>query len=121
VADHGRGGKNTRMGGHRVVVNTCYGGVSLSQEAKEMYARLTQGVERGSTWCVDMDVMRDDPHLLAVVDALGTEACSGTFSRLAIVEIPEDVAHEERWTVQDYDGQEWVAEKHRTWHAKNCN
>jgi hypothetical protein len=108
------------MGGHRVVVNTCYGGFNLSQEAKEMYARLTQGVERGSTWCVDMDVMRDDPHLLAVVDALGTEACSGPFSCLAIVEIPEDVGRERRWTVQEYDGQEWVAEIHRTWHAASC-
>ena len=28
-----------------------------------------------------------------------------------IVEIPADV----EWQIQEYDGMEWVAEKHRTW------
>jgi hypothetical protein len=53
-----------------------------------MYTKLTKGIERRRTWCVDMDVLRDDPHLLAVVDALGTEACSGTLSCLVMLLIP---------------------------------
>jgi hypothetical protein len=30
---------------------------------------------------------------------------------LAIVEIPDDV----QWIIEENDGMEWVAEKHRTW------
>jgi hypothetical protein len=36
---------------------------------------------------------------------------NGSFSRLKIVEIPDGV----EWTIQEFDGNEWVAEKHRTW------
>ena len=39
---------------------------------------------------------------------------SDTDGKLKIVEIPDDVP-EDGWTIQDYDGKEWVAEKHRTW------
>jgi hypothetical protein len=28
-----------------------------------------------------------------------------------VIEIPDDV----EWEVEEYDGLEWVAEKHRTW------
>jgi hypothetical protein len=28
-----------------------------------------------------------------------------------VVTIPDDVA----WTIEEYDGNEWVAEVHRTW------
>lgn len=30
---------------------------------------------------------------------------------LKIVDVPDDV----EWIMMDYDGAEWVAEKHRTW------
>ena len=33
-------------------------------------------------------------------------------ANLKMVEIPDDV----EWEIADYDGKEWVAEKHRTWH-----
>jgi len=36
---------------------------------------------------------------------------NGSYSRLKIVEVPDDV----EWEVDEYDGNEWVAEKHRTW------
>ena len=32
-------------------------------------------------------------------------------STLKIIEIPDDVD----WIIEEYDGNEWVAEKHRTW------
>ena len=54
---------------------------------------------------------RADPMLVEVVEALGDEA-SGSHAKLKIVEVPDDV----EWSVQEYDGWEWVAEKHRTWH-----
>lgn len=102
---------------YRIVVNTCFGGFCLSKAAKDMYAELTAGVERSVGWCADLDVLRDDPRLLAVVDALGLEACSGRGAALAVVEIPDDVGADGRWEIQEYDGNEWVAETHRVWHA----
>ncbi len=33
------------------------------------------------------------------------------FAKLKVVEIPDDVD----WEVENYDGIEWIAEKHRIW------
>jgi hypothetical protein len=53
---------------------------------------------------------RADEDLIAVIEKLGNEA-NGPCASLKIVEIPDDV----NWYVDEYDGREWVAEKHRTW------
>ena len=53
---------------------------------------------------------RDDPLLVQVVKELG-RAASGECAKLVIVEIPDDA----EWEIEEYDGIEWVAEKHRTW------
>ncbi len=53
---------------------------------------------------------RDDPVLVQVIRELGSEA-SGRHAELKVVEIPADV----EWQIEEYDGLEWVAEKHRTW------
>jgi hypothetical protein len=58
----------------------------------------------------DRDIPRDDPALVQVVEELGEEA-NGRFAELKVIEIPDDV----EWQVEEYDGAEWVAEKHRTW------
>lgn len=58
----------------------------------------------------DRDIERDDPDLVKVVEELGG-AASGRFAELKVVEIPADV----EWTIEEYDGAEWIAEKHRTW------
>lgn len=55
-------------------------------------------------------IARNDPALVQVVEELG-DAASDTFSKLKIVEIPDDV----NWTIKEYDGIEWIAEVHRTW------
>ena len=47
---------------------------------------------------------------MQIVQELGKKA-DGNFSELGIVEVPEEV----EWQIDDYDGQEWVAEKHKTW------
>lgn len=54
---------------------------------------------------------RQSEELLSVIEELGTEKSSGVFSKLKIVEIPDDVEYE----IEEYDGMEWVSEKHRTW------
>lgn len=53
---------------------------------------------------------RNDPILIQVIEELGDKANS-KFSKLKIVEIPDDVD----WNIEEYDGNEWIAEKHRTW------
>lgn len=60
------------------------------------------------------DIPRDDPMLVQVIQTLGEQASSGSFAKLRIVQIPDDIPAD-GWTIQDYDGIEWVAEKHRVW------
>jgi hypothetical protein len=56
-------------------------------------------------------IQRNDDLLVSIVQELGTDANDGTYSKLKVVEIPDDV----QFIIQDYDGCEWIAEKHRTW------
>jgi hypothetical protein len=62
------------------------------------------------TWYRDNNLTRNDPILVQVVEEMGDKA-SGRYAKLAIVEIPDDV----QWIIEENDGKEWVAEKHRTW------
>jgi hypothetical protein len=45
-----------------------------------------------------------------MVEELGA-AAADHFAELRIADVPDDV----KWTIEEYDGQEWVAEVHRTW------
>lgn len=96
-----------KTGVRYVVINDCYGGFGLSKRAQAEYCRLA-GIQEVGFY--DRDVARDDPYLVKVVRELGMGA-NGTHANLKIVEIPGDV----EWMVSEYDGAEWVAEKHRTW------
>ena len=58
----------------------------------------------------DRDLARDDPYLVQVIEELGARA-NGRHASLKIVEIPADVD----WEIDEYDGNETVAEKHRIW------
>ena len=93
----------------KVVINACHGGFSLSLEAKQAYLA-KKGMTQPVSEFFDRDLDRDDPVLVAVVLELGT-AADTSVSELRVVEIPDDV----EWQIEEYDGSEWVAEKHRTW------
>jgi len=56
------------------------------------------------------DIKRDDKFLVEIVKQLKDKA-NGECAKLEIVKIPDDV----KWEIEEYDGQEWVSEKHRTW------
>ena len=56
------------------------------------------------------EIPRDDATLVQVVEELGDRS-HGEFARLKVVEIPDGVD----WVIEDYDGDETIAEKHRTW------
>ena len=83
----------------KIVINTCYGGFDLSDKAKAYLA-----VEDSYL------LPRDDARLVEIVQALG-EAANGRHSFLEVIEIPDGV----KWTIDDYDGKEHIAEVHRTW------
>ena len=88
----------------KVVINKCFGGYSLSEKAYKFLNIPWDGY--GYEFIED----RSNPALVKCVEALGDEA-SGSFAKLKVVEIPDGV----EWEINEYDGTEWVAEKHRTW------
>ena len=53
---------------------------------------------------------RTHPDLIKLVKEIGKESC-GTFAELKIVKIPDNIEFE----IEEYDGNEHIAEKHRTW------
>ena len=88
----------------KVVINGCYGGYSLSDEALAYL-----GIPGGSRYAYDDD--RANPKLVECVEKLGEAASHGLGSSLYVVEVPDDV----EWTITDYDGIEQVEEVHRVW------
>lgn len=111
----------------KIVINDCFGGFGLSDQAIEHYAKVKkiELIRRDATWRTNgydyyyadpqeyfspRDIPRDDPALVQTVQDLGDEA-NDFASELKIVEVPDGVD----WQIQDYDGIEWVAETHRTW------
>lgn len=61
-------------------------------------------------WFHERHIPRDDPNLIKVVRTLKKKA-NGQCAALEIRKIPADVDFE----IEEYDGNEWIAEKHRTW------
>ena len=107
----------------RIAINGCFGGFGLSDKAIKRYAEI-KGMtldkvkddpfgghyEHKGKYFSDRDISRDDPVLHQVIEELGEEV-HGMCAELLIIEIPDGVD----WIVEEYDGNEHVAEKHRTW------
>jgi hypothetical protein len=88
----------------KIVINTCFGGYSLSEKA---YSEL--GIPwDGYGYKYEED--RTNSKLVEVVEKLGKEA-DGRFSKLKVIEIPDDVD----WYIDEYDGSETVREQSRSW------
>lgn len=111
----------------KLVINTCWGGFGISRAAAEHMAangserakqELLQnpnkwygyGYVEGMSGPDDYTYSRHDPLLVAAVEALGEKA-NGKYADLKVVEIPDGI----EYYIEEYDGKEWVAEKHRTW------
>lgn len=56
------------------------------------------------------EIERHDPELIRVIEELGADA-NGACAEIRIIEVPDGVDYE----IDDYDGNEHIAEKHRTW------
>jgi len=106
----------------KVVINTDFGGFGLSDEAIQLYsdlskANLVKGDHKMYYYdgdeerpFMEWEMPRDDEFLVQVVEKLGEDA-NGLYSDLKVVEIPDDV----NWYIEEFDGREHVAERHRTW------
>lgn len=108
----------------KIVINSDFGGFGLSDDAIREYLR-RKGVawrEDGpdkfeyyhfyvdNEYFVDSFIDRDDSDLVRIVEEMGEKAF-GKYASLKIVDIPDDV----EWYIEEYDGKEHVAERHRTW------
>lgn len=99
----------------KIVINRCYGGFGLSDECavalgavlKQLGNHFYQEFPDGK-WAQDY---RTDSKLIHLMEAKGSEWCSGTFAKLKVVEIPDDV----KWEIHDYDGMETIEEVHQSW------
>lgn len=87
----------------KVVINRCYGGFSVS---KKVYKKL--GLKSGYLSNVDFGIESNNYNAYRAHPKL---IKTGEYAKLDIVEIPDDVD----WTIEEYDGREWISEKHRTW------
>jgi hypothetical protein len=112
----------------KVVINACFGGFGLSRAAflrlREMgNESAKQEADIGEMWSDGSGlrkafgrdsflrkIPRADPQLIQVVQEMG-EAVNGGCAQLKIVEVPDGV----EWEIDEYDGNEHVAEKHRIW------
>ena len=123
----------------KVIINNCYGGFGLSKkafawlienkgwrvtdfnEAGDYVDNTAHLVRKSNQYRLDeedpayyfvgeRDNLRINADVMEVIEKLREEA-DGPHAELKIVHVPDDV----EWQVKEYDGMEWVAEKHRTW------
>jgi hypothetical protein len=97
--------KDNAMETRKILINDCYGGYGLS---KAVYDEL--GIEWDDYGYYE-GKGRDDPELIRAVEKIGLKESSGQCANLKIEEIPADA----EWVIDDHDGNEWIAEPHRTW------
>lgn len=103
----------------KVVINACYGGFSLSDDAIREYLRRTgrEWTEEQSEFSLlgtlfhvigdedwyDRDLDRADPVLVAIVEEMG-EAANGSCANLEIRELPKGTLYR----IDEYDGYESI-------------
>jgi hypothetical protein len=113
----------------KIVINKKHGDFRLSEEAVLLYgdkkglniiAKEDEKVktithyflneEKEENGFGEWEIERNDPILVEVVEQLG-DLANGHYSKLKVVEVPDDV----KWYIHDYDGIEQVHECHRVW------
>lgn len=92
-------------------------GILTSREWNEASneARATSNKRYKELTLYPADIARDDQNLVATVEQLG-HAADGRCAALIVIEIPDEQPPI-KWSIEEYDGVEWVAEDHRTWSA----
>ena len=82
----------------KIVITDTWDGFYLSNQQAERYREL------GGDFNHSSNIARDCPLLVKVVTSFPGHG-------LKVVDVPDDVD----WVICDYDGREWVAERHQTW------
>ena len=111
----------------KLVINAAFGGFSVSDELFRLYLqkkniKFTENSESSNRWLggnefrdendeylSSYELARDSKELVEAVEELMDE--EGFCGDLRVVEIPDGVDY----SIEEYDGKEWVAEAHRTW------
>jgi len=120
----------------KVVINACYGGFNLSDEAVEyciskgMTCTVTnkggglkdqnadfvkwnnRKTRRYSARQDHPNAFRCNPIVVEAVEKLGDKA-NGQCAKLKVIDIP--FQDENGWVIDEYDGFEQIEEEHRTW------
>jgi hypothetical protein len=96
----------------QVVINIQqFGTFSISKKAIEyIQKKIKLKKDKQAIGCYAFDNDRANPLLVEAVKKLKNEA-HGAYSILKVVEIPDDI----EWKIFASNGEEWIAEKHRTW------
>lgn len=87
----------------KVVINTCFGGFSISEEA--VYEYLSRRDLEGTSdtsWYV-RHIPRDDETLVALVEEWG-ERANGSCAKLQVVDLPPGT----HYLIDEYDGMESI-------------
>lgn len=100
----------------KVAINRCFGGFGVS---KDVYDELElewdkYGYLENKDFGIEDDdykAYRSHPKLIAAIEKIGEKKASNNFANIKIVTIPDGI----EWTIEDYDGQESIHERHRSW------
>jgi len=110
--------------GYKVVLNSCYGGFGLSEEAIQMLidkhgleldSELDYGYVDNDDFGIEdenYEAYRMDKRLVSVVEELGVKKASGKHAELRVVVVPDEVVEVHGWHIDDYDGCESVHQSH---------
>ena len=103
--------ENDYFGKHEDIDIKIYGSVKTARQRHVEFCEMVR--ENGKILIDDHRhnyESRECPVLIQVIERM-EERANGKHATLEIVEIPNGVDY----TIEEYDGSEWVAEKHRTW------
>jgi len=106
----------------KLLINVCYGGYGISDEAIELWAKKKNMVLKkeyleygGYEYYMSddkiisgYDIDRDDPTLIEVFEELGPGRTSGQYSNLKLIELPDNCEYD----LTEYDGWESIS---NTW------
>ncbi len=85
--------------------------IGKNREIKPKYIYYTDPKDPNKTILSHRNIIRHDPDFVEIVSRLGEQANTEN-CRLKIVDIPDGV---EYIICENDAGEEWIAEKHRTW------
>jgi hypothetical protein len=107
----------------KIVINSCYGGFSISEECAKLARQLSGNPQWGGALLIGEkyndgstvsqfygsidDEYRTDPFLIQAIEQLGSEAASGSSANLTI----ENINSGDKYRICEYDGQEWIETK----------